>query len=121
MPKGKPNKRYTGEFKQMVVETMRKDRISYDLLSVDPRRVPYGKLSFSSTGTCLNHISAVFTFRIYGVFIILYENLKNLLALRTFDFLNGNSFPGITTAGHATYLLHNVLLAYYTFTVNMAR
>ena len=23
MPKGKPNKRYTGEFKQMVVETMR--------------------------------------------------------------------------------------------------
>lgn len=29
MPKGKPNKRYTGEFKQMVVETMRKETLSY--------------------------------------------------------------------------------------------
>lgn len=29
MPKGKPNKRYTGEFKQMVVETMRKEKMSY--------------------------------------------------------------------------------------------
>ena len=29
MPKGKPNKRYTGEFKQMVVETMRKEGLSY--------------------------------------------------------------------------------------------
>ena len=29
MPKGKPNKKYTGEFKQMVVETMRKEGLSY--------------------------------------------------------------------------------------------
>ena len=29
MPKGVPNKRYTGEFKQMVVETMIKDKLSY--------------------------------------------------------------------------------------------
>lgn len=28
MPKGKPNKKYTGEFKQMVVETMRKEKMS---------------------------------------------------------------------------------------------
>ena len=28
MPKGKPNKRYTREFKQLVVETMREERIS---------------------------------------------------------------------------------------------
>ena len=38
MPKGVPNKRYTGEFKQMVVETMRNEmigghRAGYD----DPR------------------------------------------------------------------------------------
>ncbi len=29
MPKGKPNKKYTGEFKQMVVETMQKEGLSY--------------------------------------------------------------------------------------------
>lgn len=29
MPKGTPNKRYTGEFKQLVVETMHKDKLSY--------------------------------------------------------------------------------------------
>jgi transposase-like protein len=29
MPKGIPNKRYTGEFKQMVVETMLRDKLSY--------------------------------------------------------------------------------------------
>ncbi len=29
MPKGIPNKRYTGEFKQMVVETMQKEKLSY--------------------------------------------------------------------------------------------
>ena len=29
MPKGVPNKRYTGEFKQMVVETMMRERLSY--------------------------------------------------------------------------------------------
>lgn len=29
MPKGRVNKKYTGEFKQMVVETMRKDGLSY--------------------------------------------------------------------------------------------
>ena len=29
MPKGVPNKRYTGEFKQMVVETMMQEKISY--------------------------------------------------------------------------------------------
>ncbi len=29
MPKGIPNKKYTGEFKQMVVETMQKERMSY--------------------------------------------------------------------------------------------
>ena len=29
MPKGIPNKRHTGEFKQMVVETMMRDRLSY--------------------------------------------------------------------------------------------
>jgi len=28
MPKGKPNKKYTGELKQMVVETMRKEKLS---------------------------------------------------------------------------------------------
>ena len=28
MPKGIPNKRYTGEFKQMVVETMLRDKLS---------------------------------------------------------------------------------------------
>ena len=30
MPKGKPNKRYTAEFKQMVVETMQKEGLSYN-------------------------------------------------------------------------------------------
>ncbi len=29
MPKGIPNKRYTGEFKQMVVETMMREKLSY--------------------------------------------------------------------------------------------
>ena len=29
MPKGIPNKRYTPEFKQMVVETMRREKMSY--------------------------------------------------------------------------------------------
>jgi transposase-like protein len=29
MPKGIPNKRYTGEFKQQVVETMRQEKLSY--------------------------------------------------------------------------------------------
>ncbi len=29
MPKGIPNKRYTGEFKQLVVETMMRDKLSY--------------------------------------------------------------------------------------------
>ncbi len=29
MPKGKPRKRYTPEFKQMVIETMQKERLSY--------------------------------------------------------------------------------------------
>ena len=29
MPKGIPNKKYTGEFKQMVVETMHKEHLSY--------------------------------------------------------------------------------------------
>ncbi len=29
MPKGKPNKRYTPEFKIMVVETMQKEKLSY--------------------------------------------------------------------------------------------
>ena len=29
MPKGISNKKYTGEFKQMVVETMRKEHLSY--------------------------------------------------------------------------------------------
>ncbi|WOC31282.1 MULTISPECIES: hypothetical protein [Caproicibacterium] len=29
MPKGIPNKRYTPEFKVMVVETMRKEKLSY--------------------------------------------------------------------------------------------
>ena len=29
MPKGVPNKRYTGEFKQKVVETMREEKLSY--------------------------------------------------------------------------------------------
>ena len=29
MPKGKPNKRYTGEFKQMVVEAVIKEKMSY--------------------------------------------------------------------------------------------
>ena len=29
MPKGKPNKQYTGEFKQHVVETMRSEHLSY--------------------------------------------------------------------------------------------
>jgi len=29
MPKGIPNKRYTGEFKQMVVETIREEKLSY--------------------------------------------------------------------------------------------
>ena len=29
MPKGVPNKRYTGEFKQMVVESMMRDKLSY--------------------------------------------------------------------------------------------
>ena len=29
MPKGVPNKRYTGEFKQMVVETMMQEKLSY--------------------------------------------------------------------------------------------
>lgn len=29
MPKGKPNKKYTGEFKQKVVETMQQEKLSY--------------------------------------------------------------------------------------------
>ena len=29
MPKGVPNKKYTAEFKKMVVETMRKEKLSY--------------------------------------------------------------------------------------------
>lgn len=29
MPKGKPNKRYTPEFKIKVVETMRREQLSY--------------------------------------------------------------------------------------------
>ena len=29
MPKGIPNKRYTGEFKQKVVETMQREKLSY--------------------------------------------------------------------------------------------
>lgn len=29
MPKGVPNKRYTGEFKQEVVETMQREKLSY--------------------------------------------------------------------------------------------
>jgi len=29
MPKGIPNKRYTGEFKQMVVETMQREKLSH--------------------------------------------------------------------------------------------
>ncbi len=29
MPKGVPNKRYTGEFKKMVVETMMREKLSY--------------------------------------------------------------------------------------------
>jgi transposase len=29
MPKGKPNTKYTGEFKQMVVEAMRREHLSY--------------------------------------------------------------------------------------------
>ncbi len=29
MPKGVPNKRYTGQFKQMVVETMMREKLSY--------------------------------------------------------------------------------------------
>ena len=29
MPRGVPNKRYTGEFKRMVVETMMRDKLSY--------------------------------------------------------------------------------------------
>ena len=29
MPKGIPNKRYSGEFKQMVVETMMREKLSY--------------------------------------------------------------------------------------------
>ena len=29
MPKGKPNERYTPEFKIMVVETMQKEKLSY--------------------------------------------------------------------------------------------
>lgn len=29
MPRGKPNKRYTGEFKQMVVETMHREKLSH--------------------------------------------------------------------------------------------
>ena len=29
MPKGIPNKKYTGEFQQMVVETMQKEGLSY--------------------------------------------------------------------------------------------
>lgn len=29
MPKGIPNKNYTGEFKQMVIETIQKEHLSY--------------------------------------------------------------------------------------------
>ena len=29
MPKGKPNKRYTPEFKKLVIETMREEKLSY--------------------------------------------------------------------------------------------
>jgi transposase len=29
MPKGVPNKKYTGEFKQMVVETMQREKLGY--------------------------------------------------------------------------------------------
>ena len=30
MPKGKPNKRYTPEFKKLVIETMQKEKLSYN-------------------------------------------------------------------------------------------
>ena len=30
MPRGEPNKIYTGEVKQKVVETMQKEKLSYD-------------------------------------------------------------------------------------------
>ncbi len=30
MPKGVPNKRYTAEFKRMVVKTMQREKISYN-------------------------------------------------------------------------------------------
>jgi transposase len=43
MPKGVPNKRYTAEFKQMVVETMHRERLSYceaaRQFDVDDKRV----------------------------------------------------------------------------------
>lgn len=29
MPKGEPNKRYTGEFRQLVAETMMREKLSY--------------------------------------------------------------------------------------------
>ena len=38
MPKGKPNKRYTGEFKQMVVETLRKERSKLLLMLVSAQK-----------------------------------------------------------------------------------
>ena len=34
MPKGVPNKRYTGEFKQMVVETMMQEKLSYGCIFI---------------------------------------------------------------------------------------
>ena len=38
MPKGVPKQEYTGEFKQMVVETMRKEKLSqYQVLSIENR------------------------------------------------------------------------------------
>ena len=35
MPKGVPNKRHTGEFKQMVVEPMIRDKLSYPKRTYD--------------------------------------------------------------------------------------
>ena len=44
MPKGVPNKRYTGEFKQMVVETLRREKLSYREAEKDLMFITLGSL-----------------------------------------------------------------------------
>lgn len=54
MPKGIPNQKYTGEFKQMVVETMRRDKLGYNetekQFGISKDRLRFGERDFHALG-----------------------------------------------------------------------